>query len=283
MNGNNQHERGVAVADAVAAILPALRARMGDGIALTWRPEPGLPPALIGITRLEDIVYDLVDAARRRLAGRADARLVLSLHAASDEEAADWPSGAQPTTHYIQLTAVDNGPENAPASGPVAELVDARRIAERAGGFLLTDSDHRVCRVLLPVNRTDTAATPRRARILLVDDDHELGPALARTLARTGHQVNLALHAEQAEAIAAASPPFDLVVTDILLPGRSGLDLLARLREREPNLPALLMSGLRAPEQPRVPADDAKTRFIGKPFTTNELLSAIDEMITPGP
>ncbi len=70
-----------------------------------------------------------------------------------------------------------------------------------------------------------------RHRILVVDDEEPIRKGLARLIQTLGHQVELAGDAEEALQKALSAPP-DLVVTDLQLPGRSGMDLIGDLKER---------------------------------------------------
>ncbi len=81
-----------------------------------------------------------------------------------------------------------------------------------------------------------------RNRILLADDDEELAQLLRDFLEREGFEVALAHTADEALA-AARAEPFDALVLDVMMPGRSGLDALRELR-RESALPVLMLTAL---------------------------------------
>ncbi len=72
---------------------------------------------------------------------------------------------------------------------------------------------------------------PRLNRILVVDDEEPIRKGLARLISDLGHDVDLAASAEEALEKALAAPP-DLIITDLQLPGRDGLELVADLQER---------------------------------------------------
>jgi CheY-like chemotaxis protein len=103
----------------------------------------------------------------------------------------------------------------------------------------------------LPVSQTNAAlpegarpsgAGGRTLRILLVEDHQDTGRVIARLLKNAGHSV---VHASDAASAlgAFADQPFDLVVSDLGLPDESGLVLMQKLRERQPDLPGICMSG----------------------------------------
>src|SRR5947209_9417996 len=82
----------------------------------------------------------------------------------------------------------------------------------------------------------------RRGRILLVDDDPALGGYLRRVLSSRGFEVVHELDSEGAlQRIMTAH--FDLLISDIELPGMNGLELLERARQAAPGLPVALLTG----------------------------------------
>ena len=81
-----------------------------------------------------------------------------------------------------------------------------------------------------------------RGRLLLVDDDGPLKAALGRTLARAGFEVDMASNASGAAELLASSN-YDVVLSDIAMPGGDGLQLLRTVRQRFADLPVVLMTG----------------------------------------
>ncbi|MCZ7586305.1 MAG: response regulator [Deltaproteobacteria bacterium] len=83
---------------------------------------------------------------------------------------------------------------------------------------------------------------PRAARVLVVDDDDTMRGLIARVLEREGLQTTLAPDGDAALE-AAGTQRFDLIVTDIHMPGKDGLELLMELRRRAENVPVIAVSG----------------------------------------
>ncbi|MBN1336717.1 MAG: sigma-54-dependent Fis family transcriptional regulator [Deltaproteobacteria bacterium] len=79
------------------------------------------------------------------------------------------------------------------------------------------------------------------SRLLVVDDEAKLLKLLRALFERAGHTVRASTRAEEAEELLAREV-FDLLVTDVRLPGRSGLDLLKTARDLQPDLPVIVMS-----------------------------------------
>jgi PAS domain S-box-containing protein len=88
-------------------------------------------------------------------------------------------------------------------------------------------------------------AAPSRNRVLMVEDNEEVGGFGRQLLTDLGYVVTLARNAVQAQALLEADPEaFDVVFTDVVMPGAiNGLQLAKRIRETRPELPVILTSG----------------------------------------
>jgi DNA-binding response OmpR family regulator len=82
-------------------------------------------------------------------------------------------------------------------------------------------------------------------RILVADDDPMITSLVSALLRRHGHQVKVAHDGQQALELLSAFEA-DLVITDIVMPCRGGLDLIPELRADRPGLPIVAISGVRA-------------------------------------
>ena len=90
----------------------------------------------------------------------------------------------------------------------------------------------------------DPAVTSASARILLVDDDDAVRVSMRRTLAQDGHDVVEAESGDTAAALIEDSVPFDMLVTDVRMPGsRDGVALASCWDEKAPGRPVLFVSG----------------------------------------
>ncbi|MCV6610896.1 MAG: response regulator transcription factor [Amphritea sp.] len=115
-------------------------------------------------------------------------------------------------------------------------------------------------------------------RILLVEDDPALGPELKTTLAKHGYAVDLAVNGIDGE-IMGKEDIYDLVVLDLGLPDRSGLDVLRNWRSQKNNIPVLVLTA-RSAWQERVDGFDAGADdYLPKPFHTEELLARMTALL----
>lgn len=116
------------------------------------------------------------------------------------------------------------------------------------------------------------------AHVLVVDDDVRLRSLLSRYLAEQGFRVTTAAHAVEARDRLRVVEP-DVVVLDVMMPGESGLDLVASLRATRSSVPILLLTARGTPEDRiagfEVGADD----YLGKPFEPRELVLRLRAML----
>lgn len=119
------------------------------------------------------------------------------------------------------------------------------------------------------------AADPSPTRVLVVDDEPMVREVVSRYLERDGFLVREAVDGPGAlEAVDAFQP--DLVVLDVMLPGRSGFDVLRALRARGDTAPPVILLTARVEESDRVlglelGADD----YVVKPFSPRELVARV--------
>jgi CheY-like chemotaxis protein len=118
---------------------------------------------------------------------------------------------------------------------------------------------------------------PRRTILLVDDSDGTLLP-LSRLLQLCGYDVRLAHTAAEALGQAAAPVPADLMISDVGLPDRSGLDLMREARSRF-GLPGIALTGYTADDDVRACRQAGFSRHMAKPVVFQDLLSAINELL----
>ncbi|MSV35132.1 MAG: response regulator [Bryobacterales bacterium] len=111
-------------------------------------------------------------------------------------------------------------------------------------------------------------------RLLLVEDEAALAELLKKYLERLGYLVDACVHPEAALSLLDADPAgYQLIITDLTLPGMNGTDLIKRARERAPHLRAIISSGY--PYQP----DAANVEFLQKPFLPKMLAEMVERLL----
>jgi LmbE family N-acetylglucosaminyl deacetylase len=121
----------------------------------------------------------------------------------------------------------------------------------------------------------------QRGRILLVDDDWALGSYLRRVLVSGGFEVIHELDSEGALR-RVHTEQWDLLITDIELPGMSGLELLERVRELVPGLPVVVVTGHPTVDYAVSALRGAAAEFLLKPVGREDLLAKAAEVIAAG-
>lgn len=112
------------------------------------------------------------------------------------------------------------------------------------------------------------------ARILVAEDEASVRDFVARALGAAGYDVLCAEDGVQAMA-ALARERFDLVLTDIVMPGLDGIALALRVAKDHPGLPVLLMTGYAAERQRAHNLDALISQTLFKPFSLRDLLKAV--------
>jgi two-component system, NtrC family, response regulator HydG len=125
------------------------------------------------------------------------------------------------------------------------------------------------------------ASSEQRGRILVVDDDPALGEYLSRVLRRDGFEVIHELDAGSALS-RVRDQQWDLLITDIELPGMSGLELLERVRELVPGLPVAVVTGHPTVDYAVTALRGAAAEFLQKPVARDVLLAKAAELIEAG-
>lgn len=182
----------------------------------------------------------------------------------------------------LPLPATQVIPQPAPA--PVEMSTQARAYAETATRWgvdaataeTMTADTVATDAPTAPSSDTPDTVATSRARVIVADDNADLREYMRRLLEGAGHAVLLANDGNEALALARVQAP-DLIVSDVMMPGMDGVELVHRLREDLSlrDTPVLLLSA-RAGEEARVSglasgADD----YLTKPFSARELLARV--------
>jgi CheY-like chemotaxis protein len=187
-----------------------------------------------------------------------------------------------------------------PGKGTGLGLASVYGIVKQVGGYIKVESEagHGATFVLYfpatdeplaaPSSRPLTRESPTvgSERVLLVEDDSAVRGLVGRALKRHGYRVVEAATGEQALAVAeTVREHIDLILSDVVMPGIQGPELVAQLKVTRPRSKVLFMSGY--------PADafglghegaDSPVGWLQKPFTTGRLLQKVRELLdAPAP
>ena len=119
------------------------------------------------------------------------------------------------------------------------------------------------------------------AKILIVDDDHQLRQSFQRLLAVEGHDVRGASSGEQGLRMVREELP-ECVIMDVRMPGMNGLDALKALREIDARLPVIIMTAYATTETAIEATKFGAFDYILKPFDIPDILALIDKAVEAG-
>lgn len=124
------------------------------------------------------------------------------------------------------------------------------------------------------------------ARILLADDDDDIRDLIERWLVSGGNIVTSVRDGGEALALLKKASAYDLVITDIFMPGQDGLGIILFLRKEFPTMPVLAISGGSKTIQSDY-LDSAKnlgaSGILRKPFGKEDILMAVGEILSKSP
>ncbi|MBJ7473421.1 MAG: response regulator, partial [Solirubrobacteraceae bacterium] len=283
-----------------------LRRALGERVELEVVLTPGLWRVRADRGQVEQVLVNLAVNGRDAMPGGG--RLVIETsNVELDEDFTAGHLGLEPGP-YVRVTVSDEGVGMAAdvverafepffttkqkGHGTGLGLATVYGIVQEAGGHVTLYSEPGVgtsVKVHLPGTElpTSDAAEPERTgapagrgeTVLVVEDEPEVRRIAERILSRSGYTVLSAAGGEEALAIA-ATEQIDLVLTDVIMPGMVGPDLVERLRVSDPGLRVIYMSGyshkvLEGEELGSSP----RTAFVEKPFPTNTLRQVVRNLL----
>jgi two-component system, OmpR family, response regulator QseB len=123
-----------------------------------------------------------------------------------------------------------------------------------------------------------TRTAPPAAKVLVVEDDAELGPLLLRLFRGAGHEPDLAPDGQTGLHLA-LTRRYDVLILDRGLPAIEGLDLLGRLRRSGELVPALVLTALGTVADRVAGLDSGAEDYLVKPFEVDELLARVRALL----
>lgn len=280
---------------------PLLRRRLGHNIRLATQLDPDLPQVRADRSQMVQVLSNLARTAAEAMSSGGTFTITTDTTTVDAEMRRSRPWLA--SGRYVRLQFADSGngiaEESLPhvfepfftpdgSRGDGLDLPSVYGVVKQSGGFIWIDSQKgqgtRITILLPPLGVEDGRASAQPAanapRVLLVEDDDEVRELLIDVLNSHGLNVTPLSSAEEALSLESLQE-FDLLLTDIGLPGASGPELAREVRRRSPRLPVLFISG----QSGDIFADDAgldsPRAFLQKPFSSRALVASLHELLRP--
>ncbi|HVY25106.1 MAG TPA: EAL domain-containing protein [Polyangiaceae bacterium] len=133
----------------------------------------------------------------------------------------------------------------------------------------------------LPTTPSEPTTSLAPSSVLLVDDDLAVLKMTCKRLQRRGHRVIACSSGEEALAVLARET-FDAMVSDVRMPGMTGMDLLRAVRERDLDLPVLLMTGDPELDSASAAVEYGAFQYLTKPVAAGQLEAAAERAVRLG-
>jgi signal transduction histidine kinase/CheY-like chemotaxis protein len=283
--------------EVVSRAEPLLRRLIGEHVQLEIRPQADLRPVLADASQIESIIVNL--AVNARDAMESGGRLVIETRNVELDDRSDIVQAEVVPGSYAMVSVADTGAGMNEATlshifepffttketgkGTGLGLAVVYGTIRQSGGYIGVTSapgQGTTFRIYLPAtNQARPAGEDRqvaarshrvgRETILVVEDEAPVRAMIAAALRRWGYSVVAVRDGEEAMAEVERGTDFGVLLTDIVMPGTSGLDLADKVLSRCPNVRVICMSGYTPPSIGR--ALDPQVRFLAKPFTLGKL------------
>ncbi len=117
-------------------------------------------------------------------------------------------------------------------------------------------------------------STAMQPRLLIIEDDVSTATAMQKVLRAENYAVDLAQRGDEGLA-QGCEQPYDVVITDLRLPGLGGLELATQLHATKPTLPIIMMTGHGTPDTPGEATKRGVFEYVVKPFGAERLLELV--------
>ena len=118
----------------------------------------------------------------------------------------------------------------------------------------------------------------KQPKILIVDDSQELLEIMCEYLETCGYTVHMTTESKEALRLIAAAE-YDVVVSDIHMPEMDGLELMARVKNKHPGLPVVLITGYSVSEARKIAMEKGADAFVEKPFHMKEIIDVVANLL----
>ncbi len=285
--------------ETVADMLKLLRRIIGEDINLHWQPGAALWPVKLDPSQLDQLTTNLCVNARDAISGVGNITITTS-NATIDSDFCANHTGLIPGDYVLMVVSDDGcGMEKEVrdhifepffttkdvGEGTGLGLATVYGIVKQNNGFIYCNSEpkkgtsftlylprSREKADVSPVRNTDDTLMGRGETVLLVEDEEMPRKICSRFLTSLGYTTLVADTPESAQIIAAQhTGNIHLLLTDVIMPGKNGLDLAKNLLARDQNMKCLFMSGYTSDIIASHGLLEQDLQFIPKPFSRSDL------------
>jgi len=282
---------------------------LGEDVRLVVNADPGLWPTLCDAGQIEQVLMNLAVNARDAMPGGGVLTVETRNAEVHVEDAARDPD-RRPGS-WVRLILRDSGVGMSPevmahlfepffttkerGKGTGLGLATVHGIVEQSGGHIHVESQpgagttFEICFPRSDAPQVTKAPAPEapsvrgHETILVVEDDPQVRGVTIRALEGSGYRVIPAASGEEALVIARQSGErLDMVVTDVVMPGLTGREVVDELRRSLPDIPALFVSGYTQDAIAQRGVLDSGVEFLPKPFTPSTLVARVRAMLDTG-
>ncbi len=288
-----------------------LQRMVGEDVAISFQPTMPIHSVHADPSQIEQVLMNLVINARDAMP--TGGRIVIeTAHAELDERYVSQHPGSHPGPHVVLAVSDTGCGMNEGTKSQIFEpffttkevgkgtglgLSTVYGIVKQSGGYIGVDSEPGKGTTFKVYFPSVTAKVEHLAQaheetefpggtetILVVEDDESLREVTVHMLRDAGYGVIEAGNAEAAlEMVKATHPRIDLLLTDVVMPGKSGVELLEQAKAVHPNLRVLLMSGYTGNPLPQRDVLVPEAALLTKPFTRSSLLKKVRSALQDEP
>lgn len=303
------HMRLISVNDILDETHAMLDRLLGEDIDLKIAKGDGIGPVRADPTQISQVIINLAINARDAMPEGGP--LHIETHQVLVDSASRHPPGVE-AGQWVVFLVRDAGcgmdfeiqsqvfepffTTKEPGKGTGLGLSTAYGIIKQTGGHILVESqvgEGATFFVYLPLASAQeeaetpqqTPSTPRAltGRVLLVEDEEPVRVFVAEILEREGFDVTHVCNAELAlEAFDGEPESYQLLLTDVVMPGLRGTELADRICQHDARMPVLFMSGYPGDSDLTRRLEEGTRRFLRKPFSPDELIDAVHELLGSG-
>ncbi len=292
----------------VASMEKMLKRIIGENIQLVTACDPELWMIKADASQMEQVIINLAVNARDALS--KGGRLTIETGNVELDQTCRQKDFEVPPGQYVLLTVSDNGcgmneetqkrifepffTTKEKGKGTGLGLSTVYGIVKQSGGYIGASSQPdkgTVFKIYIPraVGAADRQAPAKMGEapcgsetILLVEDENAVRTLAAQALKRAGYSVLEARDGDEALQIFQNSKGIDLVLTDVVMPKLSGPEVVERLKQKQPSLKVIFMSGYTGRAEQQEKAFESGNALLPKPFTPRELARRVREVLDAG-